>query len=149
MGQGRNAGVDEVLRQMPDELMRLLMNWQRDISREGLGYARSSAFSDTPGGACYYGPSIPVLRGESEDVDNALAQLPIQDRQAVAVFWQNGCPALSWVGRVLSPPPLKPIDYRTVKARLLRGHLLLIGAIRRQRHHARHYADAARKAHDA
>lgn len=139
-----------ILAKLPDQIISMMRNWARSNAGGGM-YARSKAFDDVHVASGFDETIVPVLRGEAEDVDNALAALPVRARQAVMLFWQYDNPPLAWLGRRMSPPPCKPLDYRTVTTRIEDGHARLIAELRKQRASARtrneQHAQLARAAH--
>ena len=134
-----------ILSKLPQDVIDKMYNWVRSKAGGGM-YASSKVFRDVVISSGFDDTHVPILRGEAEDVDNALLCIPAQLRQAVSLFWQHDHPPLAWLGRRLSPPPgRRPLDYRTVRDRIIRGHELMVCELRRQRAAARRYnADAER-----
>lgn len=140
--KGQAMSVETILSKLPDDIITKMRNWARSHAG-GSVYARSKIFDDVRVSSGFDETIVPILRGEAEDIDNALAVLPGQLRQAVSLFWQYEQPPLAWLGRRMNPHG-KPLDWRTVQARIERGHEYLICAIRQQKARLRRYqAEAA------
>lgn len=133
--------VDQIIRELPPEFVTKMRNWARSHAGGGM-YARSRIFDDVQIRSGFDETMVPILRGEAEDVDNALAVLPGQLRQAVSLFWQYDNPPLAWLGRRMNPHG-KALDWRTVEARIRRGHEALIGTLRAQKAANHRYHDTA------
>jgi hypothetical protein len=90
------------------------------------GPAISSAYSGEFGSG-YFGPRVPRIRMQRGDINHALLHVPTRYRQAVRLFWQwEGAP-LTYIAERSGTG----VDYRTIQARIIRGHELLRAAINR------------------
>lgn len=136
-----SMSVEKIIRELPPEFVTRMRNWARSHAG-GAMYARSRIFDDVQIRSGYDETIVPILRGEAEDVDNAMAVLPGQLRQAVSLFWQYDNPPLAWLGRRMNPHG-KALDWRTVQARIERGHERLIAVLRQQKAEIHQYRDNA------
>lgn len=114
MTQTTNGG--RIYAAISDAFVFRMRNWAAANSGAGV-YLTSSAF--TMAGRDTYGDKgpAPVQIGEAEDTGNALAQLPVDYRQAVCLFWQYEGQSLAYLARRCGG-----IDYRTYERRVMAGH---------------------------
>lgn len=93
-----------------------MRNWAAANSGAGV-YLTSSVFTMMKSDSRGDRSRAPVQIGEAEDTGNALAQLPVDYRQAVSLFWQFEGRPLAFLARRCGG-----IDYRTYERRVMAGH---------------------------
>lgn len=108
---------NEIVRELPVDFVRKMQNWVK--SRNGSGFAMTSAYDDVKDSSGYAISVPPTLVGEASDVDEALAKVPNREALAVQLFWEMDGASLRQIGRRLL------IDYHTVESRVRKGHTLL------------------------
>lgn len=124
-----------VMAALPEHFVRRMRNWASAQAGSSGAYASGSVWDGFMPPSGYNETPIPVLRGESDDTDKALQEIPARERQAVMLFWQYENGSFAYLaGRCR-------IDYRTYAKRVIEGHELLKGVINRM-------AEAARKARE-
>jgi hypothetical protein len=105
-----------------------------------MSYAMSSCYGisakDTYGDG-----GEPILIGEAEDINAALAKMPLRYRIAVMLFWQYEGRPLAWFARRCGDG----VDWRTFERRVAHGHDLLKAEIARQHEKVERYREAIRK----
>jgi DNA-directed RNA polymerase specialized sigma24 family protein len=113
----RDAGIQQVMDQLPEHFIRVMRNWVR--ANSGVNVLRISNVYSGAARDTFDGAALPILMGEAKDVDLALVEIPIRERAAVTLFWQYEGATLPWLSDRLV------VDYRTVKARIIKGNELL------------------------
>jgi hypothetical protein len=132
---------DRIYKAVSENFVRQMRNWA--LTTAGvvpMSYAMSSCYGISAGDT--YGESgEPVLLGEAEDVNVALAKLPLRYRTAVMMFWQYEGRPLAWFARRCGDG----VDWRTFEKRMMHGHGLLIAEIARNHEKVELYREAVRK----
>lgn len=118
--------MDKVLAQLDEHFIRLMRNWAAGTVGSSAGFSMSSAYDGTPSGDGY-DSRMPILRGEVTDVDAALLVLPIDNRQAVQLFWLFEGRSYAWLAARLK------VTDKTVAARCIVGHDMLRRELARRR----------------
>lgn len=129
----RDEGRQKVMDAIDEHLIRMMRNW---VASSGSGnlYAMSTAYCGIADSSGYAEAQVPILLGESEDVEIALAPLALRYRQAVCLFWWYEGASMPMLARRCG----EGVDYRTLQARVMRGHEDLSAELYRRRDmHAR------------
>ena len=125
---GYGGATRRLIEAMDRHFVRLMRNWARagaGLSGGGGGSLTSNYSGFISGG--YRESTMPVMNGEASDVSRALETLRLRERTAVKLFWSYEGRELEWLARRLC------CDYRTVEARLKKGHDLLRAEMERYR----------------
>lgn len=126
---------------LPADFVRMMRNWVR--AKAGGDYAMTSAYDGMQDSSGYAISRIPILRGEADEVDQALAKLPARECAAVMLFWQYEGNSLRWLGERLK------VDHKTAKVRVECGHQLLRDELSRARAHVHRMRDEVAAAVEA
>lgn len=120
---------EAIIKALPEDYVRRMRNWAK-ADACAVSYAMTSAYEGERSDG--YDTHMPILLGEAHDTHAALGAVPNRERQAVMLFWQFEGQSLRDLGRRLR------VNHETAQARVVRGHELHIGEIRRliERHHA-------------
>lgn len=128
---------EAIIKELPEAFVRQMRDWVR--SRSGNGFAMTSAYDGMPSSSGYAEMPIPILYGAVGDVDIAMLQIPLREREAVRLFWEREGNSLRWLGRRLA------VNHETAEARVVRGHALLREELRLITIRAARYQDTARR----
>lgn len=116
---------------MDDDFVRRMRNWARSALGNGFGTVKAMDYGAVHTGG-YREASMPVLTGEADDTERALAAVPIRYRQAVIMFWQYE--GRSWVLHGQN----RGVTDKTFKAWVRLGHALLRAELVRRSAIVRH-----------
>jgi len=129
---------EAIIRALPEEFVRQMRDWVR--SRLGSGFAMTGAYDGMGPSSGYAETVIPILYGAVGDIDAAMADIPLREREAVRLFWEREGNSLRWLGRRLA------VTHETAEARVRKGHELLREELRLIRLNALRYNEAAQRA---
>lgn len=107
--------VKEIMGVLPDDFVRRMRNWAQYKIGSSIGYAAVHLENGSAGG--YREASIPILRGEGEDTDNAIQTLDVRYRIAVELWWAWENTEITVLARRCGG-----IDKRTYAKRVMAGH---------------------------
>lgn len=111
----RDEGRRAIMSSLSEDMVRRMRNWAAAGACGGR-VSISSIYSASGVSSGYAQASMPHLAGEAADVDAGLAVLPAPERAAVSIFWWYEGASLPRLAERLR------IDYRTLQARIERGH---------------------------
>ena len=129
---------EAIIQELPEAFIRQMRDWVR--SRSGNGFAMTSAYEGMPSSSGYAEMPIPILYGAVGDIDLAMLQIPLREREAVRLFWEREGNSLVWLGKRLA------VSDKTAEVRVRKGHELLREQLRLIALAAERYQDAARSA---
>lgn len=116
----------EILDLVPEDLIRRMRNWRAWKDGGGFRGGTSAGWTIDYGMRLdgYRETSMPILVAEAQQTQRALLELPDDLGCAVALFWLMGCDvSFRKLGADLG------CTDKTAKARVIRGHQVLAGAI--------------------
>lgn len=128
---------EAIISALPEEFVRQMRDWVR--SRCGNGFAMTSAYDGLGPSSGYAETMIPILYGAVGDIDTAMADIPLREREAVRLFWEREGNSLRWLGRRLN------VNHETVEQRVRQGHAMLLEELRIIRLNARRYNETAQR----
>lgn len=128
---------EAIIQELPGAFVRQMRDWVR--SRSGNGYAMSRAYEGLASSSGYAEAPIPILYGPVGDIDAAMMQIPLREREAVRLFWEREGNSLRWLGRRLS------VTHETAEARVRKGHELLRAELDVIIRYAARYQESARR----
>lgn len=130
---------EAIINELPEAFVRQMRDWVR--SRSGNGFAMTSAYDGLGPSSGYAETPIPILYGAVGDVDIAMLQVPLREREAVRLFWEREGNSIRWLTRRLGLQKRE-----TAEARVRKGHDLVREQLRLITLKAARYHDAARAA---
>lgn len=110
---------------MDFDFVRRMRGWARSALGNGFGTVKAMDYGAVHTGG-YREAAMPVLTGEADDTERALAAVPIRYRQAVVMFWQYE--GRSWVLHGQN----RGVSDKTFKAWVEQGHALLRAELARR-----------------